>query len=150
MNKKIGVAVASTLFLIVVLSIPLAFAQAGYNPCEVNVQTDDLYFFTGNSFSFHVITPISGTPNTIIASDDAHTYTINLVPGDYVVVSVEGITSDLITYTEASGHVVYSGPADSVTIDEVEIPEFPSFLILPLFMIATLLAAIVLRRKLTS
>jgi hypothetical protein len=35
----------------------------------------------------------------------------------------------------------------STTVDVVIIPEFPSFLILPLFMIATLLAVIVYRKK---
>jgi len=150
MNKKIGFVVASTLFLFVVLCTPLAFAQEGYTTVEVNVQCTDYYFWAGNLFDFEVITPQSGTPNTIIASDADHTYTINLVPGDLVVVRVEGITSEVMTYTEASGHLLYSGPADSVTVNEVEIPEFPSFLIVPVFMIATLLAAIVLRRKLTS
>ena len=76
MNKKIGFVVSSTLFLIVVLSTPLTFAQAGYATCDVNVQAGDYYLFSGNSFSFEVITPQAGTPNTIIASDESHTYTI--------------------------------------------------------------------------
>jgi hypothetical protein len=149
-NKRIGFVVVSTLFLFVVLSIPLAFSQAGYATVELNVQCTDYYFWAGNLFDFEVIAPQAGTPNTIIASDDAHTYTINLVPGDLVVVRVEGLTSEVMTYTEASGHLMYSGPADSITVNEVEIPEFSSFLIVPLFVIASLLAVIVLRRKLTS
>ena len=36
---------------------------------------------------------------------------------------------------------------NSISGDNIIIPEFPSFLILPLFMIATLLAVIVYRRK---
>jgi len=155
MNKKIGFAVASTLFLFVVLSTPLAFAQDWFT-CTVNVQAEEYYFMqvgtppVGDTFSFYVITPIAGTPNTIIASDGAHTYTINLVVGDFVEISLEGLTPDDVEFYESSGHLLYDGPADSITVNEVEIPEFPSFLILPLFMIATLLAAIVLRKKLTS
>ena len=150
MNKKIEFVVVSTLFLIVVLSAPLAFSQP-WNTCVINAQATAYSFCgPGENFRFEVIEPISGTPNTIVASDDAHTYTINLVPGDIVTINLGGITEDLITYDQNSGHLLYEGMADSVTVNEVEIPEFPSFLILPLFMIATLLVAIVLRRKLTS
>ena len=148
MNKKIGVAVASTLFLIVVLSTPLTFAQ-GWTSCELNAQSED-FVANDNGFSFWVISPVHPTPNTIEVSGSAGSYNWHLSPGERVVVSLSHFNTETVSFSEASGHVVYSGPADSVTIDEVEIPEFPSFLILPLFIIGTLLAAIVLRRKLAS
>ena len=150
MNKKIGFVVASTLFLIVVLSTPLAFAQP-WDTCNIDVQAE-LYSYCGpgENFRFDVIEPNPGTPNKIVVSGLAGDFTYDLKIGDSVIVSVGGLIEDQITYSEGTGHLIYYGPADSVTINAVEIPEFPPFLILPLFMIATMLAAIVLRRKLTS
>jgi hypothetical protein len=146
MNKKIGVVVASTLFLIVVLSTPLAFAQP-WQSCEMNVQVETVTVSESvGYFSFYAIPPRPDIPNTITVTGGGETYTRDLVPGDLVI--VHGfLASNLQT---SSDHLTYQGPADSVEINSAEIPEFPSFLILPLFMIATLLAAIVLRRKRTS
>jgi len=51
----------------------------------------------------------------------------------------------IVAYDNAENQAVKEG--ESVTYIYQVIPEFPSFLILPLFMIATLLAVIVYRRK---
>jgi len=144
MNKKIGFVVASTLFLIVVLSTTLAFGQP-WQTCELNCIGETITTATGY-FSFYAAPPRPDTPNTVTVTGGGHTYTWELVPGDLVIVYGYVATS----LQTSSDHVTYQGPADSVTVNTAEIPEFPSFLILPLFMIATLLAAIVLRRKRTS
>jgi hypothetical protein len=149
-NKRIGFVVVSTLFLFVVLSIPLAFPQP-WDTCVVNVQATAYSFCgPGENFAFEVIAPQAGTPNTIVVTGTTGNYTMNLDPGDLITISLGGITQDLITYDQNSGHLMYEGMADSVTVNELEIPEFSSFLIVPLFVIASLLAVIVLRRKLTS
>lgn len=144
MNKKIGFVVASTLFLIVVLSAPLAFAQP-WQSCELNCQGETISVATGY-FSFYAVPPRPDIPNTVTVTGGGNTYTWELVPGDLVIVYGYVETS----LQTSSDHITYQGPADSATINAVEIPEFPSFLILPLFMMATLLAAIGLRRKRTS
>jgi hypothetical protein len=144
MNKKIGFVVASTLFLIAVLSTSLAFGQP-WETCELNCQGETITTATGY-FSFYAVPPRPDIPNKVTVTGGGKTYTWDLVPGDLVIVHGY-VATDLQT---SADHVTYQGPADSVTVNAVEIPEFPSFLILPLFMIATLLAAIVLRRKRTS
>jgi len=54
-------------------------------------------------------------------------------------------TAWLLDETHTEIYYTYSHPSDILVI-----PEFPSFLILPLFMIATLLAVIIYRRKRTT
>ena len=143
MNKKIGFVVSSTLFLIVVLSTSLAFAQP-WTSVDINVQTED-YVISETEISFWIIEALGSTPNDIKAAGDIY---IKVVPGDRVVVT--GYVTTFIEYSETSGHLVFLGTADSITVNAVEIPELSSFLILSLLMIATLLAAIVLKRKRTS
>ena len=70
-----------------------------------------------------------------------------LSPGDTVVVSYSFFYVTDLDYSAESGILKYTGPADSVTINAAEIPEFPTSLIIPLFMIATLLTTMVYRRK---
>ena len=143
MNKKIGFIVASALFLIVVLTTPLGFAQP-WTSVELNAQSED-YVTGATEFSFWVIPPLAGTPNTIVAAGGV---VINLVSGDRVIVT--GYVATDITYSENGGHLIFLGTADSITVNEEQIPELSSFLTLSLIMIATLLAAIVLKRKRTS
>ena len=141
------------LFLIIVLSHgTLVFAQT-WTTCVVNAQTTDFVVDETNGFfSFTVISPDPGTTNTITAMKfgSSESYEGSLSPGDTVVVRYTGLTANDPVYSSGSGYLYYQGPADSVTINETEIPEFPLFLILPLFMIATLVAVIGYRRKLTS
>jgi hypothetical protein len=144
MHKKIGFVVASTLFLIIVLSTTLAFGQP-WQTCELNCIGETITTATGY-FSFYAASPRPDTPNKVIVTGGGETYTWDLVIGDLVIV-YGYLETDLAT---SGDHITYLGPASSVTINAVEIPEFSSFLILPLFMMATLLGAVVLRRKLTS
>ena len=53
---------------------------------------------------------------------------------------------NITAYDNAENLAVKEGEGQDYTV----IPEFPSFLILPLFMVATLLAVIVYRRKHSS
>ena len=144
MNQKIGFAIASTLLLSVVLSIPMAFAQP-WEEVELNVQAETIST-ASTYFSFYVVASVA-YPNTIIFTGGGQKFTVQLNPGDLVIVR-EYVDTKLTT---SSDHVLYQGPASQVDLNGTEvIPEFPSFLILPLFMIATLLGAVILRRKLTS
>ena len=149
MKLKIGFIVASTLFLVIALfNAPLTFAQP-WDWCVVNAQSTDLVTDeTDGFFSFTVISPDPGTTNSISAAIfGGENYEELLSPGDTVVVRyTEFVADDLVVFPE-SGHVIYQGPADSVTINGTLIPEFPLFLVLPLFMTATLLATIFYRRR---
>ena len=96
----------------------------------------------------HACSPNPGTTNSISAVKyGGESYEEFLSPGDTVVVSYTGFAADDLVVFPESGHLIYQGPADTVTINGTEIPEFPVFLILPIFMIATLLVVIVYRRK---
>ena len=155
MKLKIGFIVASTLFLIVVLSTPFAFALT-WDACIVNGYGKDLVVDETNGFfSFTAVDPF--TPailNVITAVNHASSDSMEvfLSQNDTVVVSYTGfVATDLVLFPTTEPGVLYQmyyqGPADSVTINQIVIPEFPSILIMPLFMISTLLAAIVYRKK---
>ena len=148
MDKRIVFGVAFTLFLIAVLSTSLASAQT-YTSVEIDTNAEDLVRdYENGILSFKAIEPFPGYEAKITASGGGNSYTWDLVYGDEVVLRYTSLSEDDITFSAT--HLVYQGPADSITINAEEIPEFPSFLVLPLFMIATLLTAIGLKRKLTS
>jgi len=64
--------------------------------------------------------------------------------GNYAFEATYGIYSDETTVNMTENKQIV------LTLEDFIIPEFPSFLILPLFMLATLLAIIVYRRKHTG
>ena len=151
MKLKIGFIVFSTLILVIALfNAPLTFAQDPVYACMLNVKCTNLVTDETNGFfSFTVSSPDTGTPNSITAikySDGVENSKI-LSPGDTVVVSYSFFYVTDLDYSAESGILKYTGPADSVTINAAEIPEFPTSLIIPLFMIATLLTTMVYRRK---
>jgi hypothetical protein len=152
MNKKTGVVVvASTLLLAVVLFTPFAFAQT-WPSCTVDAGgTEITVDEAGGFFSFTVKYANPGITNTIILSNPSTGEYIEraLESGQEVVVSYSGL-KEADVQIDSQGDIAYAGPADSVTVNSIAIPEFPAFLILPLFMAATLMAAIVYRRKRTS
>ena len=153
MKLKIGVLVASTLFLVIALfNVPLMFAQDPVYACMLNVKCTNLVTDEANGFfSFTVSSPDTGTPNSITAikySDGVENSKI-LSPGDTVVVSYSFFYASDLVYSTETGILSYTGPADSVTINASEIPEFSSILSIPLLTIATLLV-IIYRRKHTS
>ena len=151
MKLKIEFIVFSTLILVIALfNAPLTFAQDPVYACMLNVKCTNLVTDETNGFfSFTVSSPDTGTPNSITAikySDGVENSKI-LSPGDTVVVSYSFFYVTDLDYSAESGILKYTGPADSVTINAAEIPEFPTSLIIPLFMIATLLTTMVYRRK---
>ena len=153
MNKKIGIMIASTLFFVITLfNAPLTFAQDSGYACIVDVKCTNLVTDETNGFfSFTVSTPDTGTFNRILAVNmsTAEEHVRNVTLGDTVVVSYSFFYATDLDYSTESGILRYTGPADSVTINATEIPEFPPILIVPMFITATLLA-IVYRRKRTS
>ena len=150
MKLKIGFIVASTFFLVIALfNPPLTFAQDPGFFCMLNVKCTNLVTNeTDGFFSFTVSSSDTDAPNSIIAvnSDGVENSRI-LSPGDTVVVNYSLFYVNDLDYSTESGILIYAGPADSMTINVVEIPEFPSIIITPLFMIATLFTAVVYRRK---
>jgi hypothetical protein len=67
------------------------------------------------------------------------TILIDNVPKDFILTQDATYASLYFTHSHSTHNIKIKG----TTV----IPEFPSFIILPLFMIATLLAVIVYRRK---
>jgi hypothetical protein len=135
------------LLLTVVLFTPFAFAQ-DWPTCIVDAGgTEITVDATAGFFSFTVKYANPGITNTITLSNPS--------TGDYIERSLESGQDVVVSYAglqeadvniDSQGNIAYNGPADSVTVNSVVIPEFPSFLVLPLFMVATLLAAIVYRK----
>ncbi len=92
--------------------------------------------------SFDVITPYDNCYNLTIPAEllgGDLTILIDNVPKDFILTQNATHTSLYFTHSHSTHNIKIKGTT--------AIPEFPSFLILPLFMIATLLAVIVYRRK---
>jgi parallel beta-helix repeat protein len=128
--------------------IPVVWAEAIYPVALSSNSTISAFKFNQSEMqiSFN-LTGLSGTtgycnvtiPKTLL-SDNPWTITIDGVPTDYVKTENETHTFLYFTYTHASTlHVTIKGTS--------VIPEFPSSLILPLFMMATLIATILLKKK---
>jgi len=159
MNKKIGFIVVSTLFLVIALfSAPLTFAQIPWDYCKVSAYGTNLVEFEGTSnpyrYEFTVAALPSGTEITntveVMDYDSGENYTINLSIGNIVRVTYDNVNpiSNIIVPASESLHYTfdYEGPITSVTVNAIDVPEFPPILIVPLFMTATLLS-IIYRRK---
>ena len=164
MNKKIGFIFVSTLFLAAALMyFPLTFAQDRYwDYTKISAYGTNLDDFATSStnterFAFTVVVPPSGSEinNIIEVMDTAsgENYTINLSVGERVQVNYQNANPTENSQDVASDPqyyiISYEGPVSGITINSVEIPEFPPILILPLFMSATLLA-LIYRRNRTS
>jgi hypothetical protein len=92
--------------------------------------------------SFDVITPYDNCYNVTIPAEllgGNLTILIDNVSKDYILTQNATHTSLYFTHGNSTHNIKIKGTT--------AIPEFPSFVILPLFMIATLLAVIVYRRK---
>ncbi len=164
MNKKIRFIVASTLFLVTALMcVPLTFAQGTYwDYAKISAYGTNVDFFetsTTNTerYAFTVVVPPSGSEITnmieVMDNDSGENYTINLSVGQRVEVNYQlaNPIHNTQELAEQSEHYIiyYEGPVSGITINAINIPEFPPILILPLFMTATLLALVYRRKKTT-
>ena len=152
MKLKINTLAIFALTLVIVLSHTHTVLAQNYDWCDILAYVTDLVN-ENEILSFTVLDPPvdSGITNELHAEINDEDVEFPISPGDTVVVNyqdVEVTISNLIPHiTEGTYVVTWSGEANSVTINAVEIPEFPSFLTIPLFISATLLAVIVFRRK---
>ena len=164
MKLKIGLIAVSTLFLVTALiCVPLTFAQTNYwDYAKVSAYGKNLEDFqtsTSNRerYEFTVVVPPTGSEitNTIEVMDDdsGENYTINLSVNDVVRVNYQNTNPSVNSLDPAAQslhfNINYEGEVTGLTINTVDVPEFPPILTIPLFMIATLLA-LVYRRKRTS
>ena len=158
MKLKIGsIAICTVLIVIIFSSMPLIFAQGQiWETCQISAYgtaiEEDIEV---KSFRFTTATPPSGLeiPNTIymMDNDNGENYTITLAEGDVVVVNYEDINiMDIEVASEQSRWtILFDGSVSFVSVNSTPIPEFSTILIVPMFVLATLLA-IIYRRKRVS
>ena len=156
MKLKIGLLVAGTIFLVIALfNVPLIFTQAQFwDYCHIDaygIEAEDE--LEVKSLSFTIVAPPTGSdiPNTISVrnNNSGENYTDTLVPGDKIYVIYEDAITKELEDAPVEDHftIFYEGSATYVSINSVIIPEFTSILIIPMFMIATLLAIVYRRRR---
>lgn len=104
---------------------------------------------TNQVLSFTVAEMGNGTLILQQAEDGSYQYTMKLHANDFVLIDYKNCSLTCKSITEFGTYslIGFVGEANSVTINAIEIPEFSSFLIPTLFMIITLVAIIVFRRK---
>ena len=164
MNKKIGFSVAATLFIVAaMICVPLTSAQVkSWDYCKLSAYGDRLNDYAESSsnterFEFYVAVPPSGSNITntleVMNYETGENYTLNLTDGNVVYLEHQyrnPIQMSLNQASEADHYIIfYEGEVAAVTVNRIDIPEFSSILIIPLFITATLLA-IFYRRKKTS
>ena len=156
---KIGLTVILSLIIAVAsLSLPLTFAEYNWswNSVKVSAYGTDLVENDPNPemFSFIVATPpqgseISNLISAILSSDGWETNR-TLLPGDFV--SIDYLNKSIVdlnlTASSEPGYffIIFEGDANSVIINTHQIPEFPSWTILPIFLVATLSVLIIKKR----
>lgn len=158
MKLKIGSIAVCTISLVIIFSsMPLIFAQdQTWDSCIIDaygIEVDDE--FEAAILRFTAVAPPTGSEvtNTITVMDDGtgENHTITLVDGDSVSMNYENTIYKEIQVAPEAGHytIYYEGSATFVSVNSEPIPEFSSILIVPLFLITTVLA-LVYRRKRTS
>ena len=149
MNKKIGVIIISTLFIILVLfSASLTFAQRSWNYCKIDAYGTNLYDYADSStnterYQFTIATPPTGSDitNTIEVQDynSGENFTETLSPGQIVYYNYQYTNPsvhDVVAAAESGYWIIrYEGDVTGVTINNVDIPEFSAIMILPLFFL---------------
>jgi hypothetical protein len=159
-NKTNQFTIASLFILVTAfMSIPITLAQTEWDYCKISAYgtgLDDYSTSTSNQdrLAFTVVEPPSGSniTNTVEVKDNAsgENYTINLAVGERVYIDYQYriVTENYQTPTSDPDTLIifYEGEVAQVTINNIDVPEFPIILIVPLFMAATLMA-IVYRRK---
>ena len=160
MKFKIGFVVASTLFLIVVLSTPLAFAQTYTNVGIIAYCIDVEHDEVADVLSFTALAPLESlAPNLITFwfSEGGDPQQISFSPGDRVVVDyIDNPLSPqqviIAEFPASSGNysLSYGGAANSETINTVEIPEFPSWTLMLVALTVVAVAVAIYKRKLSK
>lgn len=157
MNKKIGyLIVFISFFIIASFNVSLILAQ----PAKWDVVHISAYGTgvdeTDTTFSFIVATPPAGSDieNVIYVehTDFNENYTTILTPGQNVIVSHSQVDDPLLRSIEPASEpdhfiILFDGEARYVRIDSADIPEFQTFMIIPLFIAATLLTLIYKRKR---
>ena len=158
MKVKIGLIVACTMFLVIVLfNVPSIFAQErNWESCRISAYgTEVEEEFEVSLIRFTVVLPPTGSEitNTIEVMDSVtrENITITLSDGDRVSINYEDVIYQNIEVASEANHytISYEGGATFISVNSTEIPEFASIVIIPMFMIATLIA-LVYRRKRSS
>jgi hypothetical protein len=159
MNKKIGFIVVSTLFLVIVLfNASLTLAQPNIWDYVAVSGYGTLVGEEGETnFRFIVATPPTGSEitNTVYVqrnSAPVENYTRPLLPGEEIYLTHSRVDVPIVrSITPASEpdhfNIVFEGQARYIQVDAAYIPEFPTILIIPMFMMATLLALVYRRRR---
>jgi hypothetical protein len=157
MNKKTGYFIVSVSVLIIASfyisstwgQLPIwDYVKASAYGTNVDLESE-------TSVSFTVATPPAGSEITNKVymewtSADVN-YTVNLEPGQNVVISHSRVDFPVQRIIEPASepdhyNIIFEGAARYVQIDQIQIPEFPIYMVIPLF-IATTLLAIIYRRK---
>ena len=156
MNRKIQLTTSFILvFILVVFSIPISLAQNEWDWCVISAYGTNLIEgeTTPQSFKFTVEAPPTGSEILNIISLERGTeenYTYNLSPGDEVDVNYIDAQYDTYSFDDSSeaGHyvILYAGEARTLTVNREAIPEYSLILVVPLFLVLTLLA-IIYRRE---
>jgi hypothetical protein len=161
MNKKIGLIVGSTIFLVITLfTAPIAFAQqVHWDYCKVSaygtgVLEEDIAGII--RVTFNVAAPPSGSNITntyeVMELGTGLNYTDQLTIGEEVRIRFDNPISPIkytIDYDTNPIYctIYYEGEVTTLRINGIHIPEFPTILAVPLFMTATLLALIYRRKR---
>ena len=162
MNRKTKFIFISTLCICTLLfNASLTFGQRSWNYCKIDAYGTNLNNYSDSStnqerYEFTVASPPAGSDisNTIEVADfgTGENFTETLSPGQVVYFNYQYTNFEINNVTAAeSGFwtIEYLGDITEITINNVDIPEFSSIIILPLFITVTLLA-IIYKRKRTS
>ena len=138
---------------VALFNAPLTFSQIAIDYVQVIAYGTDVEQTT-TAISFIAATPPAGSeiPNliTMMQYGSDENYTRNLLAGD--VVAVIHADRDILNLTTTAASepnhftIVFEGGVEWMTVNSAEIPEFPTFIVIPLFIIATLLAIIYEKR----
>ena len=138
--------------------IPFTSAQIPWDYCKVSAYATNVEYEEVRNivrYTFLVAEPPSGSniTNTIYVMnyETGENYTKNVPIGSIVRIRYDDIIPDIcsVTLAEDSRYsiVYYEGAVVRVMINSVDVPEFSTILVIPLFMTATLLAILYKRKR---
>ena len=158
MKLKSGSIIVCTMFLVIIFSsMPLILAQEQiWETCQISAYGTEIEEdLEVKHFKFTTATPPSGSeiPNTIyiMDNDSGENYTVTLEAGDVVSVIYEdaNVIEINVAPEQARYTIEFDGSVSFVSINSINIPEFPIIFIVPMFIAATLLALIYRRKRLS-